>query len=270
VVLLFDIGGTKTRFATSNDGNLLFNIKIIDTPKIFEEGIKEFIKYFEEIDNPEIEKVSGGSPGPLNKDRTMIINAPNLSTWNNKPLKIELEKFFKTNVFLENDADLAGLGEAIKGAGKNYKINMYLTISTGVGGVRIMNGKIDENTFGFEPGHQYIPLRTENKLINLEDLISGSALQKKYGKHPEKIEDEKVWDECAYYLALGIHNSMLHWSPEIVVLGGKVMNKISLNKVRENLREITKIFPEIPEIKKAELGDHAGLYGALALSNKIK
>lgn len=266
MILLFDIGGTKMRFATSNDGENLDNIHIIDTPVRFEDGIEEYRKYFELINKPEITLVSGGIAGPLNKERSIVINAPNLTDWNHKPYKSELESIFDAPVIIENDAALVGLGEATKGAGKNHKLVMFLTISTGVGGVRIVNGKIDVSSMGFEPGHQYIPLKHTNELCHLEGLISGSALRNKYDKSPEEITDDSIWEECAYYLSLGIHNSILFWSPDVVVLGGSMMNKISIEKVEENLKNVMKIFPDIPELKKAELAEKAGLYGALTLT----
>jgi len=264
--LLFDIGGTKTRFAYAYEDNELSDIKIIDTPPDFEMGIKEFKNYLSSLKNPNPSSITGGIAGPLDKNKTMVINAPNLKGWNNKPLKDILQKEFNTSVTIENDAALVGLGEAVRGAGKDKRIVEFLTISTGVGGARIVNQKIQESAMGFEPGHQYIPVKDTNDLIHLEGVISGTALRKKYNKEPQEIDDEKVWDECSYYLALGIHNSVLFWSPDVVVLGGSIMNKISLEKVEENLKLIMKIFPTIPVIKKSELGDKAGLYGALRLS----
>jgi predicted NBD/HSP70 family sugar kinase len=264
--VLFDIGGTKTRFATSEDGLELENIKIVNTSDDFESEIIEFKKYTSSLNVSELESITGGIAGPLSRDKSMVINAPNLPGWNNKPIKETLQKEFNVPISIENDAALVGLGEADRGAGKGKKIVVFFTISTGVGGARIINGKVDESFMGFEPGHQYIPQKESNDLIHLEGLISGTALKKKYNIDPEEIKDDKVWDECSYYLALGIHNSILFWSPEIIILGGSIMNKIDIGKVIENLENMMKIFKVIPEIKKAELGDKAGLYGALKLS----
>ena len=61
-----------------------------------------------------------------------------------------------TDGYLANDSDLDGLGEATVGAGKGFNIVAYITVSTGIGGVRIVGGKIDVSTYGFEPGHQII------------------------------------------------------------------------------------------------------------------
>ncbi|TAN58722.1 ROK family protein [Patescibacteria group bacterium] len=188
----------------------------------------------------------------------------NLRGWSKKPLAKELKKIFGAPVLLENDAGLAGLGEAVYGAGKGKKIVAYLTISTGVGGARIVDEKIDKNAFGFEPGHQIVFLN--KKFTTLENIASGTAIEKKYGKKPFEIFDAKIWDNVAKDLAYGLHNVAVLWSPDIIILGGSMMKKIGIpvERVKFHLSKILKIFPKSPLIKKSKLGDLAGLYGALA------
>lgn len=86
-------------------------------------------------------------------------------------------------MFLANDADLVGLGEAVYGAGKGYKVVAYFTVSTGVGGARIVNKRIDKGVFSFEPGWQYVygqGLNSCNRQMYdfLEFFVSGTALAK--------------------------------------------------------------------------------------------
>ena len=171
------------RLAVSENGNKLDRVVILPTPRKFDDAMALIKKAIKELANDKkIKAVSGGIAGPLDKNKTMILNAPNLLDWKNKPLAKELQKIFKAPVFLENDAALAGLGEAVFGAGKGKKIVAYLTISTGVGGCRIVDGKIDENSQGFEPGHQII--FSDKNVITLENLVSGTAIDKKYCKKP--------------------------------------------------------------------------------------
>jgi len=106
-----------------------------------------------------------------------------------------------------------------------------------------------------------------NPQKTLEDLISGKALQAETGKHPREITDPAVWDDRAKKLAIGLNNIIVEWSPDCVVLGGSMITgnpAISIDKTAEYLKDILKIFPRLPIIKKAELGDFGGLYGALA------
>ncbi len=273
--LIFDIGGTHTRLAVSEDNQSLTLTTIRDTPQSFAEGMTLIQKTAAEITHGKtIEAVAGDVAGPLSQDKSYLVNAPHLKDWIKKPLKEELEKRLNAPVYLENDAALVGLGEAMQGSGKDHAIVMYMTVSTGVGGARIVDGKIDKNAMGFEPGHQIIDINgplcpTCNIPGHLESYISGAALKKKYGKKPEDISDKYVWDDVAYYLAFGIHNSLLHWSPDVIVLGGSMMKSISLDKVTENLHKILTIFPKVPLLKRAELDDRGGLYGALSMAQNI-
>ncbi len=269
--VVFDIGGTKIRISVSLDGERIEEPIIIRTPPSFDEGIHIFKEsVLQLVRGKEITAMAGGIAGPLDKAKTMLVNAPNLPGWIGRPLKLILEKELKTHVFLENDAALSGLGEARFGAGKLQSIVAYLTISTGVGGVRIVDGMIDRNDRGFEPGHQIIQRDGElcpgcKRRGHLEGHIGGAALAKRFGKNPENIDDHKVWDTVAFDLAIGLNNVIVHWSPDIVVLGGSLMEKIDINKVKDYLADIFQIYPVLPKIVKSELNDKSGLYGALAL-----
>jgi len=268
--LTFDIGGTNMRIGVSSDGKSISNSKIVPTKKDFEQGIKTFKEVADELSGGQkIEAVAGGLAGPLDKENTMLVSSPHITEWVNKPFKQRLEEIFSCPVYLENDADLAGLGEATSGAGQGKEIVVYLTISTGVGGVRVVNKKIDQNSLGFEPGHQIIVIDGNDCNCggkgHLEAYIGGYYLEKMHGKKAEDLNDPAVWDQVANYLAVGLHNTIVHWSPDIIVLGGSVTKSIPLDKVKENLSRLLTIFPSAPEIIKSSLGDQAGLIGALKL-----
>ena len=272
--LLFDIGGTKTRLALSIDAKNFKEPVIIETPRKFEEGISVFKDTVKELTKGEkITKAVGAISGPLDKEHSMVVNAPHLTGWNNKPLKKELEKMLSAPVVIENDAALVGLGEAVHGAGKGYDIVAYMTVSTGVGGARIVGGKIDASSMGFEPGHQFIdagaslcPDCKEPK--DLDSYVSGSGVKARYGKEAYEIDDPAVFEELAEWLAYGLNNTIVHWSPDVVVLGGPMITgdpAIPLDSIQKHVSEILHIFPNPPPIVKAKLEDVGGLYGALAL-----
>ena len=273
--LLFDIGGTNTRVALSRDGINVVNVESFPTPPVFEDGLKEIERFVGKVEG-KIEATSGGFPGTCDKKKGTVLRAPNLPGWIDENLKERLSQITNSPVFLANDADLAGLGEAIEGAGKDFNIVAYITISTGVGGVRIVNKKIDAATIGFEPGHQiidadtsirseYIEAKKGDNPSYLEDFVSGKSIEIIYGEKAEDIDNPNVWDEIHWLLSVGLNNTIVHWSPEIIVIGGKVgrSEKISLSKLNFHLSKYVKIFPTLPILKKSELGDKAGLVGAL-------
>lgn len=274
VFVVFDIGGTKMRVAVSHDGKTFDEPKIAPTPSNFDEAMIAFKKLADEAKGSlKIRALCGGIPGVLNRDRKTIFKLPNLPEWDGQPLEARLKAMFNAPIYLENDTALVGLGEAVNGAGRGYGIVVYITVSTGVGGVRIEDGSIDRKTIGFEPGHQIINFADfKNKTGgDLESYISGSALSKKFGKEAKDIIDTDVHEDLAYFLAYGLHNTIMHWSPDIVVLGGPIImnhHLMSVAKVEEHLRTLLSEFPEIPVIKKAELGDFGGLYGALVFLSK--
>jgi glucokinase len=268
--LLFDIGGTKTRIALSPGGATFGAPKVIATPENFDEGVRLIRDAaFELSGGKRIKAAAGGIAGPIDREKRMLVNSPHISGWIKKPLRQELQKVLGAPVYIENDAAMVGLGEAAFGKGKGRRVVVYMTISTGVGGSRIVAGKIDESAMGFEPGHQIIDpvgsLCPDCKSVPgyLERYISGSAIEKRYKKKAYEIFDPKVWEEVAYFLAYGLNNTIVHWSPDIVILGGSVTKRVPLKSVRFHLRKIMKIFPKIPPIQKAVLGDFGGLYGAL-------
>lgn len=257
------------RIAVSSDGKTL-NSKIIPTEKDFESGLQAIKNVADELTGSEkINAAAGGIAGPLDQGKTMLVKSPHVSSWANKPLKFELEKIFNCSVSLENDADLVGLGEATSGAGAGKSIVTYITVSTGVGGVRVVDGKIDKNSLGFEPGHQVILPNGQpcncGGIGHLETLIGGFYLEKTYKQKPQDIKDPQVWSEVARYLGLGLCNTIVHWSPDIVVLGGAVMKSVDLEKVKTYLKEYLTIFPTTPEVVLAKYGSDGGLYGALKL-----
>ncbi len=273
--LLFDIGGTKMRIAFSADGKAFGEPMVVLTPDNFDDGMRLFGQAARELSGgKKIKAAAGGIAGPLDRNKTGLVNSPHIPGWIRKPLKGELQKIVSAPVYLENDAAMVGLGEAAFGKGKGRRIVVYMTISTGVGGVRIVDGEIDPSAMGFEPGHQIIDVDgtlcpdCRSIPLYLERLVSGSALEVRYRKKASEIDDPAVWGEVARFLAYGLNNTIVHWSPDIVILGGAVMNRIPLDKVRSSLAEILRIFPEPPLIEDSVLGDFGGLYGALHFVGK--
>lgn len=271
--VIFDIGGTKTRVALTEDLEKITDSKSFKTEKSFKAGMDSIKKAVDDMKPASpIEAVAGGVRGRLEEDRSGILNDGILSGWMGHSITEALGKMFNASVYIENDTAIAGLGEAIYGAGKGVDIVVYHTISTGVGGVKIEHDKIDESSFGFEPGHQVLDIdRTilgEDVTPTLENLVSGTGLENRLGIKPYDIpQEDTVWDELAEYLAQGLRNTILYWSPDMIILGGSMIMgdpKIPLEAIRKYTVESLDHFTESPFITTAKLGDEAGLYGAMA------
>lgn len=278
--ILFDIGGTRTRVAVSHDGETFDEPKIFDTPKDFATAIMLLKNTAYELCGGEkIDFAAGDVAGVFSRDKAILLKSPHLPGWNGKNVKHAIETALSSPVLLANDAAVVGLGEAVYGAGKGHEIVAYITVSTGVGGARIVDGNIDASAMGFEPGHQIFDASGgfhANSVggmgMDLEGYVSGSAITARYGKKPYEITDKKFWNEMARLLAYGLANTIVHWSPDVVVLGGSMMKEIgiSVKETEEHLGGILRIYPDLPRIVHSELGDIGGLYGALALIKTAK
>lgn len=273
--VLFDIGGTKTRVAVSEDLKTFSEPIKFKTPKDFKEGTDAIVDAVKQLTSEPIRGCAGGIRGMLNHDKTEMVQDTKLSGWCDKPLVETLKKKLKTEVYLENDAATVGLGEAHFGAGKGQEIVVYHTVSTGVGGAKIENGEVDSYRDGFEPGHQILDI---DKTIlgddiepTLENLVSGDALEKRMGVKPYEIpQEDAIWDQLALYLAHGLRNTILYWSPDVIVLGGSMIvgdPRIFLDDIIKHTNEVLGDVTPCPLILDATLGDFGGLYGAMAILN---
>jgi predicted NBD/HSP70 family sugar kinase len=277
--VLFDIGGTKTRVAVSNDLKTIEHEETFKTPASFTDGMKKITTTIDSlVGGQTITGIAGGVRGLLSEDKTGIENDSVLAKWAGKSIVDTLSSRYNTHVFLENDAAIAGLGEAVYGAGKGLEIVAYHTVSTGVGGAKIENGEIDHASIGFEPGKQVLDIdRTilgDEIAPTLENLVSGAAVELRFGVKPYEIpQSDVLWNELAEYLAQGLRNTVLYWSPDVIILGGSMIigdPKIEVDVIRKYTVAALDGFVVAPLITIAKLGDAAGLYGAMAvLKNRL-
>lgn len=275
--IVFDIGGTKSRVGVSTDLETFVGHVSFKTPKSAAEGVAKLLSEAEKIaPQAKIKGIAGGIRGQLNEQKSGIDNDSVLTSWAGKDIKALFQKEHNVPIFIENDTAIAGVGEAVFGAGKGLELVAYHTVSTGVGGAKIENGEIDHASMGFEPGHQILDIdRTilgEEISPTLENLVSGTAVEERFGVKAYEIpQSDILWDELAGYLAQGLRNTILYWSPDAIILGGSMIigdPKIKIDAIRKATVDALDGFVEAPLITTAKLGDEAGLYGGLALLKK--
>jgi predicted NBD/HSP70 family sugar kinase len=262
--VLIDIGGTKTRVTVTEHREAFLEPIIFLTPQDFNEWIallKESVSKLSQ--GRKIHGVVSGVPGTLT-EKGEVRRTPNLPSWEGEPLKEKLVGIFDCEVQLHNDTALVGLGEAVFGAGKGHDIVAYLTISTGVNGVRIVNGAIDHNTFGFEIGHTIIDDKHD-----VESLISGGALERRFGKPSHEVHDVALWEKVNHYAGIFGANTTMYWSPSIIVYGGPVMNDLHIEVIEKEAKQFLHMYQKPPIFIRATLKDFGGLYGALVITKKF-
>lgn len=272
--ILFDIGGTKTRVAFSSDLQSYETPVKFNTPIEYRAGMAALKAGIETVrKGREIKALGGGIRGPLNHEKTGIVSESVLTDWVGRKITEDLSKEYGAPTYLENDTALVGLGEVHFGAGKGYDVVAYHTVSTGVGGARYVHGKIDVASVGFEPGHQTLDIDSsilgQHVEHTLENLVSGSALEKRRGVKPYEIsQKDAVWDELAAILAHGLKNTIMYWSPHAIVLGGSMIvgdPRITLQSIISHTKEVIGDFVPCPIIVDALLKDEGGLYGSMTL-----
>lgn len=309
VVIGIDIGGTSIKGAFINEkGKILsrFSLKVNN-----KEAPEKEVKKLCDIINEETKKneydVKGiglGMPGIMNFDEGVVITSPNLPTWNGFNLKNFMKKETGLPVEINNDANVAALGEATFGSGKKYHDIIMITLGTGVGGGVIINDKLFDGNLhqGAELGHMVIKANGRKcgcgRKGCFEAYASATALIKEtkrmMKKHPESLLYQvskelngvdarnafvaakrgdavanKLVDSYVYYLSEGLINYCNIFRPEAIILSGGVANEgeYLFNKVREYLEKHTygmKGSPKV-EILPSELGYDSGKIGAACL-----
>lgn len=269
--IIFDIGGTTTRVAASEDLQTFVHVVKFNTQTTYKDGIQALQKAITEVAaDRQVTALAGGIRGSLNVDRNGIMDESILIDWVDRDITGDLSGMYAAPAYLGNDSAMAALGEAVFGAGQNEHIVAYLTISTGVGGARCVNGKLDEAMVNFEPGHQVLDrnaLHADTCNATLEDLVSGTALEKRSGQKPYEIsQSDPVWDDLAKILGIGLVNIIMFWSPSVIVLGGSMIvgdPRIRREDIIRHTSHALKGFVPCPKIVDAELADEGGLYGAM-------
>ncbi|GAC1372222.1 MAG: ROK family protein [Candidatus Saccharimonadales bacterium] len=262
MILVFDLGGTNTRMALADKGEIG---EVIHVPTDRSAaGFAKFMGALQELaaDN-KISAVAGGMPGQLHGEDGEFLVATNLPEWKGLPVLKLLKELFGVPVFVANDVEMCGLGEAQFGAGLSEGVMAYYTVSTGVNGVRLVDGRIDPTIARYELGKQIVD-HEKGVPQELETLISGAALERRLAAKPATIEDDRVWAAEEKYLASGLYNTALYWNPARIVLGGSMMRDVKISHVAAEMPKLPNVFDSWPELVAAKLGDEAGIRGCVA------
>lgn len=300
-----DLGGTKIYTALVDlEGNIV-NEKVVET--LAEEGqeavseriLDTIANVIAGVDNELIKAIGVGSPGPLDAKKGIIFEPSNLPFKNYEIVKTIKDRF-NLPTYLDNDANVATLAEFMFGAGKGTESMVYITVSTGIGGGAIINGKLyrGHTANALEVGHMTVskegPRCGCGNVGCAESFASGTAIGKrakeavaskvvtslkKYDNVTAKevfmeaaegdAEAKRILDNALYYLGITVGNVMSHLDPEKVVMGGGVINggDVVIETVKKVVGErCLNVFAENCSIEKAKLGGQAGVLGAAALA----
>jgi len=309
-----DLGGTKIAAGlVTEEGDIIYQ-KDIPTlvGRPYQEILKDMadliLKVIHESNHTieEIHSIGIGSPGIADTRNGEIIFANNLY-WHHVPVRTEIQKYINKPIWVDNDANVAGLAEYVAGACKGADNSIVLTLGTGVGGGIIINGQVykGSHNVGSELGHMIIqvdglPCTCGNKGC-LERYASATALIREgklaANKNPSSLIYTKVngnieqitaktvidsakerdtvagvvFNQYIHYLSMGIITIINSFDPEVIALGGGISGagQFLLDAIRQKVQESI-FYKDQPyaRIELAQLGNNAGIIGAAMLGRK--
>ncbi len=261
-----DIGGTKILVAVFNtSGEKTEEIKFA-TPVNYEEFLKDLSENVAKLSTKEFIRVVVAVPGLIDRKTGVVFALGNLP-WQNIPIRDDLAKVFATEITIENDCRLAGLGAA-QPLKNTYENILYITISTGINGALISDGKIVKATQDMEAGK--IPLQFEGLLQHWEEFASGRAIVATYGKRASEIEDPELWREIGLKIGYGtaIVSSIIQ--PDVIVFGGGAGQYAErfIPTVREYMDAHLHADAKRPKLLTAQNPEEAVIYGCYELARQ--
>lgn len=222
MIIAVDTGGTKTLVAGSDSAGRFHTRHRFPTPKNPEKYIEQLAETITtHFDLKKAKAISIAVPGYTKGTVFVDCLSPALDWPDNFELGDKLLSKLGVNipVYLENDANLAGLAEshALKPLPQSC---LYITVSTGIGTGATENGRLVEALDYFEGGKAV--LEYDGILRRWEDFASGHAIYQTYGRYARDIKSRAVWEQIADKIARGIVALAPTLNPNIIVIGGSI------------------------------------------------
>jgi glucokinase len=292
-----DIGGTKIAVGLVADAGRIVARTECPTAseRGFPDGLARMIAMLRDTAaraDATLDGIGIGCTGPVDPFTGVLGSVDLLPGWQGGAIVAGLAEAFQVPVAMENDADAAGLAEAVWGAGRGKQRFLYVTVGTGIGVAIILDGALYRGVDGFHPeiGHMVIDASGPPCYCGArgcwEILASGPALlawaktriapgpagdgeltmkrvcELAEAGQPVALE---VMDRQGYYLGLGLANLVNTFCPDMIALGGGVMESghLFLDRARQVIRQCCTLVPfEKAEVARASLGSDTALAGA--------
>lgn len=304
-IIAVDLGGTQLRTARyDSDLNILQRENTLTQaelgPQSTVERMKTYIDKVMPVNRDDIQGIGISSPGPLNPKTGVVIAPPNLPGWDHVPLGEMIADEFKLPVYVGNDANVAALAEASKGAAQGCRHVVYITVSTGIGSGIISEGRLVSGRAGLAAELGHIPVIVEHDRVSSIELeAAGPAIARRVkaalaaGAASSLLElvggdlaqiDAKVVGRAAAggdnlsisslayagrIIGMAIVTAVLLFNPEIVVVGGGVTKtgELLFAPMRQAVADhiLDGAFVKDLRIDRAALGDDVALVGGATL-----
>jgi glucokinase-like ROK family protein len=297
IILGVDMGGTKIYGALSDlGGNILDEVNIARHGTTEEDSFNHLTTLINsllgspKLAGRQVHGIGVGAPG-ITMHKEGIVTWANTLHWKNFPLKQRLSELYSLPITVDNDVNLAAMGELWFGAGQNAQNMVMVAIGTGIGAGIIIDGALyrGANEASGEIGNMLTGYEFLGKNFQdfgaLESVASGTgiaergriALQgERSAEELENLTAEDVFeaakqrqywactiiDETVDYLAIAIANLAVTFDPELIILGGGVSRSADM-LVEPILQRINGTIPTLPKLVVSSLGLRAGVMGAI-------
>jgi len=261
MIVAVDTGGTKTLIAGyDEDGKITTQFKFLTPPKR-SEYVETLTTHLNALFDPavvDIDAIVVALPGIIRDGVAVWCN--NLH-WRNFDLASELKGVLGgAPLFIENDANLAGLAETRLRTPIPVS-SLYVTVSTGIGSGIITNGKIDPGLRHSEAGRALIEY--DGRVREWETFASGKAIYNIYGKYARDIHSKRIWRKIADRISRGFLAVIPILQPDVIIIGGSIGTYF--DQYEADLKAILKEkLPDhipLPTLIQAEHPEEAVIYG---------
>lgn len=260
-----DIGGTKTLVAVLDDEANIQEQAKFPTPKNYDHWLLELRHTLHHFEHQDFRAAGVAVPGRLNREHGIVYDLGNLP-WHDERIQADCEKIMACPVVIENDANLAGLSEAM--LHKDAETVLYITVSTGIGTGVVYKQQLDPALLDSEGGHIMVPHR--GRLEEWESFASGRAIYRHFGKKAADITDEADWRLIAHNLAVGLFEHLAIVQPDLIIIGGSVgVHFTHYAKFLEaELKKYEVPLVPVPPIVPADRPELAVVYGCYDLAKQ--
>jgi len=272
-----DIGGTKLLVAAADGRGRILDRVQEATPPGVEPGLNALNRMIAVVSRGrDVTAMGAAIGGPLDWEKG-VVSPLHQPRWRNIPLQAIMQARWRCPFFVDVDTNVAAVGEYCFGAERAPRL-LYLTLSTGMGGGFLVDGRIYRGMHGGHPevAHQSVNFRCsrpERVVCEcgasdcLEALISGNGIRRIYGKPPERLTRPE-WREVAYNLGQGLRNLTAVYLPDVIVLGGGVAigggKDLVAYAARIMAAHLRIVAP--PAVRLSHLGYDTALMGAIAIA----
>lgn len=219
-----DIGGTKTLIALfAENGKLLRELRF-ETNRNYDEFLIELKKHADTLETTKAKVAVAAVPGLIDRKEGVVRSLGNLP-WKDKYIRHDIAQALGIQrVFIENDSKLAGLAEArhLKGT---YDRVFYITLSTGIGGALMVNGRLSDDMIDAEIGKT--PLLFKGKIRHWEEFASGRYFFNRYKQKAVDVKDEEIWQEFCEGVNAGIGMVCTNYQADAIVFGGGLGQRLT-------------------------------------------